>query len=272
MAKAIEPSKPAYDYGSMAGAGFENQTQADVKIPFLAVIQKLSPEVEEGNSKFIPGAKDGDLFNTVTHELYDGATGVILQPCDTSHVAVEWKPRDAGGGFVGIHQIDSEYFKAAVRERDQRKMAGGGDKKELNRIKTPNGTELIETFYIYGNLLNGPSGEIITPIMVAFSSTKIGVYRSIMTRLRTVKGRPPLFAHQLRISSMSEKNAQGQPYKNFKITAAVDDNVMKSLIDPDAGAFLLEEGSTLLHEVRQGLLSGKMDDADSGAAVEHEAF
>lgn len=35
----------AHDYGVDAGAGFENQTSEDYAIPFIGVLQALSPQV-----------------------------------------------------------------------------------------------------------------------------------------------------------------------------------------------------------------------------------
>jgi len=274
MSNKAASSVPAkfYDYGSMAGAGFENQTQADVKIPFLGILQKLSPELSKNDPKFIPGAEEGDLLNTVTRDVYPGATGIIFQPCDTNHVIVEWKPRSAGGGFVAIHQTDSPLYKDAIRERDQRVLKGSGDPKELRKIKTPSGNDLIETFYIYGHLLSEVNGEILSPMIIACSSSKISAYRGYMSRVRLVRGRPPMFAHQMCITTVFDKNAQGQPFSNFVFQAAVNNNVMESLISPETGALLLEEGDTLLSQSRQGLLTGKMDTGSETGEATTEAF
>lgn len=258
------------DYGSMAGEGFENQTMADIKIPFLGILQALSPELSPKNAKFLKDAKAGDLFNTVTGEFWDGDEGIVIQPCDTSHKCVEWRPRTAGGGLVDIHETDDPIVEAAKRDRELRKSAGPQDEKEARKLKTPAGTELVDTFYIYAHLLTEANGEIISPIVVSCSSTKITPYRMLMSRLRTIKFRPPLFAFQIRVKTKEETNSQNQPYHNFKFEAAIDNNLMQSLIPPADPQQLLEEGATLMLQQRQGLLAGRID-AAAAATSDTEA-
>lgn len=50
--------------------GSESITTEDLVMPRLALAQSLSPEVEDGNPKFIEGLKVGDAFNTLTGEVY----------------------------------------------------------------------------------------------------------------------------------------------------------------------------------------------------------
>ena len=49
--------------------GFDNMTQDDLALPFVRILGQLSPQVTEGDSKFIDGAKPGMIYNTVTSEL-----------------------------------------------------------------------------------------------------------------------------------------------------------------------------------------------------------
>ena len=43
-----------HNYGDHAGKGFQNQTQADIAMPFLNLLQAMSPEIDD-----VPGAKAG---------------------------------------------------------------------------------------------------------------------------------------------------------------------------------------------------------------------
>ena len=52
--------------------GFENMTQDDLALPFVRILGQLSPQVTDGDAKYIDGAKPGMIYNTVTSELYDG--------------------------------------------------------------------------------------------------------------------------------------------------------------------------------------------------------
>jgi len=240
------------DFGEHAGKGFENQTTDDFAIPFLGLCQALSPEIEEGGEKQIPGAKDGSLFNTVTKELLPET--VYFVPCTTSHVYVEWVPRDDGGGFVGVHDINSPFVKACKEKAEA-----------FNDIKTDEGHELIETFYIYGLQIEGPTATAsVTPMVIAFTSTKIKKYKSLMTTLRTIKGDPPMYAFRVGISSCKDKNKKGQPFKNFDIRPAVGESIMESANLPGTPfEGLLTEGKALVEAVDGGL--AKADYASQGA-------
>jgi hypothetical protein len=59
-------------FGNDLQKGFENMTQEDMALPFIRILGQLSPQVTDGDSKFIEGAKPGMIYNTVTSELYDG--------------------------------------------------------------------------------------------------------------------------------------------------------------------------------------------------------
>jgi hypothetical protein len=202
---------PTYDYGADAGVGFENQTNEDVQIPFLGVLQDLSPLVKDRST----GALPGELFNTVTGERFSAKDGVIFQPVDTKHVYVEWKPRNQGGGFVAIHELDS---KVVTDARNNQKFG---------EYKTPAGNELNETFYVTGLLHRSAdvaeqANNAPEPMVIAFASTKIKAYKGIMTRIRTfMNGKAPLFAHRLRITTKPEKNNEGE-FHNIAIAPLVD--------------------------------------------------
>lgn len=194
------------DYGDYAGAGFENQDRSDYSIPFLAVLQGLSPELET-----LENAKPGHILNKVTQEVASGKEGVAFVPCYTQHVYVEWVPRDAGGGIVGVHELTSPVVAEARANA------------KVGKFILANGNELIETFYVYG-ILVGENGET-SQAVIAFTSTKIKKYKAWMTKARTIQIRlpdgrrinPPLFAHRYRLKTVKEKNSKGEFY-NWDVT------------------------------------------------------
>lgn len=217
-----------HDYGDDVGSGWENTGSKDFTIPFLAIIQAMSPQVQETEAEFNADAKAGSLMNTASQELFDGKDGVEFVPCYTQHLFVEWKNRQTdGGGFIGIHNADSDVVRAAQK-------ASTTFGKYLVPVEEGTDHDLVETFYIYGLVVRGD--EIVTPCMISFSSTKIKAYKGIMTPLRQVKGQPPLFAFKLRITTVAEKNTKGT-FHNFKIVPA-NGSAVDSLIAPDHEFFL----------------------------------
>lgn len=204
----------ALDFGEDGGSGFENQDSSFISIPFMNLLQALSPQLEDEKYEG-SNPKAGMLFNTVTEEFISGKDGITIVPAHTERLFVEWIPRDQGGGFVAAYDPND----AATKE-----MIAKGD--GFGTIKLENGNDLIETFYVYGVVVEGdsPAGMIVIP----FTSTKIKVFKGLNTKLKTFAHRrygmrtaPPLWAHQLHIGSSKEKNNKGDFY-NFAVTSAVD--------------------------------------------------
>lgn len=252
-------------YAEYAGAGFENQTSDDYSIPFLQILQALSPQLQENDN-----LRPGMILNTVTGEVYDGKKGIAFIPATTQHVYVEWKPRDAGGGFVGIHEVNSDVV-------SQAKAASV----EYGKYHTPEGNELIETFYVYGIALDddGNASEAV----LAFSSTKIKKYKGWMTKAKTIQiplpdGRripAPLFAHRYRLKTVSEKNNKGQFY-NWDAISFDGENAQAARLLPNDPLFqaavniksMIEQGKA--RAAYESQVGGAVDDeqgAGSGKPV-----
>jgi hypothetical protein len=53
-------------FGNDLQKGFENMTQEDMALPFVRILGQLSPQVTDGDAKYIEGAKPGMIYNTVT--------------------------------------------------------------------------------------------------------------------------------------------------------------------------------------------------------------
>jgi hypothetical protein len=251
VAKKGASAIAAYDYSGDEGAGFENQTSDDLAIPFLGVLQALSPQVADPSDGGIANAKAGMLFNTVTEVIFDGKDGVEIIPALTEHVFVEWVPRNRGGGFVARHELTSDVVKEA-KEGSKSFGRYSTDYTPTGDDKNPfQGNDLVETFYVYGVLV----GEVLEPIVLAFTSTKISVYKRFNTKLNMYtqkqgdrKIRPPLYAHRIRLTTVKQKNADGE-FHNFALASAEGD-VKSSLLNPDDERFVAAKGC------REMVLSG----------------
>jgi len=193
-------------YEADRGAGFENQSSEDISVPFYEIVQSNSPEVEAGN------AKPGEIICRATGEVYPGDKGIAFVPATTQHVVVEWVPREKGGGIVTTHALDSDLIRQ-VRETQP-----------LGKYVHPtNGNDLIETFYVYGLLVDDEGNA--NPGVIAFSSTKIKPYKDWQYRARSIvitlsDGRKltklPLFSHRYRLTTVSQENNKGK-FKNWQV-------------------------------------------------------
>lgn len=249
--KTEESNVPAvvHDYGTMSGGGFEGVTHEDFTMPFLNLLQPMSPECNNN-----PDARPGMLMNSVTKQLYDGKAGIVFVPTARQHVFVEWKPRDQGGGIVARHEPSSE----VVLDAKQNSVSYGS-------YKTSAGNDLIETFYLVGYMLDSaddsePAGMMVIP----FWSTKIKTYKRVMQMLNTFKGRPPLFANRLLVKSVQEKNNAGTFY-NFDI-APIHGDVGKSLIPPKSEDGNVHPLLVFGQQLNKQVLSGERRMADESVA------
>lgn len=93
-------------------AGSEDVGAKDMIMPRVDVLQALSPQINKKKPEFIEGAEQGQIFNTVTGEIYGDSVTFI--PVMFRKEFVVWKDRDAGGGFCGAFKTLAEANEAIV--------------------------------------------------------------------------------------------------------------------------------------------------------------
>lgn len=189
-------------YAQQQGAGMQRMQQEDLGIPFLAVIQANSPQLLKNDAKFIKGAKAGDIFNTVTNEVWEE---VDFVPCFFEKKFVEWRPRNAGGGFVMAHD------RAAP-------VVVNTPPNEKGRRVLKNGHDIIETAYYYGLIVD--DNDECQPAVIGMASTQLKKSRRWNTTMATRKlsgtaGQeftPPTYAYAYTLRTASESNEKGSWY------------------------------------------------------------
>lgn len=244
LKKDAPPPAVAYDYGADAGAGFEGMKGSELSVPFIAILQGLSPQVTDNPDVY----RVGQLYNTVTHAAIDGKEGIGFIPVYRERAYVEWINRDDGGGFVALHDPDSQDVKAAIAANENKNTG----KIPFSKIEGKR-HELVETQYLYGLVLNIETGTVDGFAVISFTSTKLRVYRELMTNLRMLKGKPPLFANRLKITTVGQKNKAGQAYHNFVISPFGGKTYADSLIHPTEEADLLKSAKEFGEQVVNGL-------------------
>jgi hypothetical protein len=269
---------PAINYGEDFGSGLDDVGRDEAGIPFLKILQAQSPEVQGPNGK-IDGAVAGMILNTGTGELLENVT---IVPALRQHVFVEWRPRNQGGGIVSLHQPGTELVEAAIAENARAIEAGENSRKKAGKMKygefySPDGNDLVETYYVYGVILDNdsPSGVVVIP----FSSTSIAVYKKkFISRARYCmvddgtgrKRNPPLFAHRVIIGTGQESNDSGSWF-NPTITFAVDNNAVQSLMVPEHAGYIagrelktMIEGGELKADLNKAATTDGGGDAEDG--------
>jgi hypothetical protein len=248
-----------------AGEGAQDAGQKDRVTPFLGLIQGLSPQIDKTHAKYIKGAEIGDLFNTVTGEIFkpeDG--GVIVIPVAFQKIWNQWIDRQDGGGFLGSYKDEACTEPLFVPG----KGAEGTDKR----------VQVVETAMHY--VLVQDHDAAWAPAVLSMKVTQLKSSRKWNTlilmaqnKYATAKGPAPVFLRVYRATSVGEKNSAGQPFANYVFQA----------IDGDAqfpeGGFATPALIKMAAEFRKAIMAGTVvvdptkaddQDAETGAAPEAE--
>lgn len=192
------------------GASFDS---SEMQIPFVRILQAMSPQLSKKKPEYIEGASQGDLFNTVTGQYWDGEEGVIVIPCYQTTKYLEFVPRDQGGGFMGEIPANDPVLTRTSRE---------GSKEIL-----PNGNELVKSDQHYCLVVEDDGS--FQPAVIDMKSSQLKVSRRWKTQIAMQKVKhpkngamvtPAVYATMWRLSTTEESNDQGT-WGNYSV-AKVD--------------------------------------------------
>lgn len=201
------------NYEADAGAGLEGVDKDSYAIPFLGILQPLSPAVVDGT---VDGAKAGLWINSVTNELFGDS--VIIIPCAFQRRWVRWGSRDApgGGGFKGeMTTADMQ----ALRDRGEVKEVDGRLFFPLadGSVNEKTSDRLTDTRNHYCLVLRSADDVIGTPMVMALTSTGIKASKHLISRIDGIKMAradkslftPPSYSHMYAMSSKKKQNDKG---------------------------------------------------------------
>ena len=187
-----------FDYAG-EGAAFDS---SEMQIPFVRLLQALSPQLNKKKAEYIEGASSGDAFNNVTNQYWDGEAGLTVIPCFQTTKYLEFTPRDMGGGFRGEIPSNSPFLQQTTRS---------GSKEIL-----PNGNELVKSDQHFCLIVEDDGS--FQPVVVDMKSTQLKVSRRWKTQIAMQKVKhpttgemktPPVFATMWKLRSVEESNDQG---------------------------------------------------------------
>ena len=201
------------DMSQFSGAGMENTDRESFAIPFLAVIQKTSPQVDKDTDQYIKGVEAGDLLLTSSNEVFKDEDGVDVVFCGYRRVFLRWAPLDEGGGFKGeipVEEVAVMRSKGKVIEEDGRLFADNGD--------------IIADTRIHYVLVVREDGTF-TPAVMSLKSTQIKKSKMLMTQIQSYVAKdsngksftPPSFGHVFHAETVAESNDKGS-WRGWKLT------------------------------------------------------
>jgi len=205
VAAKAEAGLPSADvleiFAGHEGEGLDYDT-SDLQIPFIRIIQAMSPQVKKSDPSFIAGASQGDVFNTVTGQFWPSEEGITVIPCYQETKYLKWRPREQGGGFLGELSKDDPDL-----SRTQRSGA-----KEI----LPDGNELVKSDQHYVLVVDEDGIPGFGIVDMKSSALKVSRRWKTQLKMLTVKHpktgqlvSPPLFGTMWRLSVVEESNDQG---------------------------------------------------------------
>ena len=245
MAEAIEKvgstavGRPDYVKGNR---GFEKMETRDMVLPRLSLCQATTPQRQESHAKYIPDLKEGQLFNSLTSQVYGKSVTVV--PLFFFKSRILFKDIDTGGGIIC--------------------QAPDGKSCQLNHggpcIKQgwgPNGEppECTE-FYNYPSLIM-PARELIV-ISLKVTALKAGREWNALMRMRGAD----MFAGLYDIRSAAARNKAGQTYYTYVITNGNP--------NPWADKETYQYAEQVFNQVSEGLATGTITVDES--TISDDAF
>ena len=179
--------------------GSEDVGMEDMTIPRLSMIQDLSPQHKKSKDEYIEGAEAGMVFNTVTGQLFSEALYVV--PVYYIKEFVIWKDQNKGGGFRGAFHTELE------AEQERATLDDASD------------CEVVDTAQHYVLVVSKKNGEWKTEqAVISMSKSQMKVNRAWNSQIRLAGG--DRFSHVYSLSVITDQNAAGQEYYNWKVKGA----------------------------------------------------
>jgi hypothetical protein len=167
--------------------GLEHVTQQDIAIPRIALAQGLSPQITHGKAEFIEGLSVGQMFNTITNQIYGRG------PLDFTIIQafpprwVEFIPRDEGGGV-----------------RDPNVPAGDPRTEFGESGEPPIATKFYDFLIALLPLAENPIESVVA---LSFKSAMLKIGKQL-NMLMVTRNKPP-YAGVYTLSSVMTQNAKG---------------------------------------------------------------
>ncbi len=188
--------------------GLEDVEQSDILIPRLGLCQSLSPQRKKSNPLYIEGLQEGQLFNTVTQEVYGEKLEVILLFFFKNRI--KYFPIDSGGGIDCISPNGIDQGRISPDGCSVCRFSQFGNGEDLVQGEKQSAPECT----LYHNLMCLTPHDS-SPIAMSFKSTGLKVTKQLLAQIRM--SRLPMYAKKYEITVTTVKSGQNEWFEK-KIT------------------------------------------------------
>lgn len=178
--------------------GMENVNKNDLILPRLAICQGNNPQRKKANPLYIEGLEDGDLFNTVTNEVYGNKLQFI--PLLKTGSRILFAPLEEGGGILcrSMNGIDGGSLSPTCDTCPKSKWQADGTPPEC--------TEFLN----FPSVIAGTRQLIVE----SWKSTALKPARTWLTRVNMLveKHNKPFYSWVTEVQLNPDKNDSGEFY------------------------------------------------------------
>jgi hypothetical protein len=174
--------------------GNEDVGKDDVVLPRIMICQALSPQRKKTSEDYIPGIEEGDLFNSVTGQIYKG--GVDFVSVIFIKEFLVWVSRDADpkGGFRGSFRTEVDAIEF-IKEQE--------DAKDL---------EVVNTASNYGLIINDDGS--VEQAVISMSKSQLKISRKLNSMVKLAGG--DRFSRAYHIGTVEENGTKGD-FINYSV-------------------------------------------------------
>lgn len=200
----LELNRPAFIPATQQGT--EHIEKSDIELPRLALAQQMSPQLAEGDPKFIDDLKIGDMFNSLTRHIYGrGPLTFAIVRADRPRY-IEFFPRSAGGGVKDMN------------------VPPGDPRTQFSQDENGNPLKPVATKYYDYVLMSLETKEIIA---LSLKSSGLKVARALNTLMKLRNA--PCYAGAYTVTAAMDRNQKGT-FAVYRIQNAgwiTDENLYK---------------------------------------------
>lgn len=188
-------------------SGMEKVDQADLLLPRLGLCQALSPQRRKSDPAYIPELQEGQLFNTVTKEVYGEELEIIALFFFKNRI--KYNPIDQGGGIdcISTNAVDGGRISPVGCASCRFSVWGNGQTDDEHGNDSPECT-------LYHNFMAVIPASV-TPIAISYKATGLKVSKQILAAIRLTN--LPMFAKKYKVTVSEMKSGNNQWYEK-KIT------------------------------------------------------
>lgn len=198
-----EAAVPALDndmLSMMAGATKTNDfKQDDILVPYLQIVQSMSPYVKRNEPQYLSDAREGDIIDTLSLKLREKAAFV---PVKYEVRYTEWEANQ--GPMVKQWGTDRSGYDAAEGDYGTRRTADGND--------------IVPSATYYGLLLDEDGTS--QPVILSLTGTQAKKAKRLATLISALEltdangdtFNPPMYSRVYALSTVPESNDKGSWY------------------------------------------------------------